>query len=129
MIVRQLIHIKRVPGVLIPGLHVAGENAIPEIDLMQLSALRIIAPNDTDVEHIEMIIGKPVHATVIVVMTVRDNHPDDVVLVLRLDPVLNVLKRDIKWTLARRRLCRLVHNFGHIVDILGQIVPVPERNE
>lgn len=127
MIIRQLIHVERVPRGLISRLDVTGEDAVPEIELLQLGALGVVTPDNAYVQHVEVIIGKPVHATVVVVMTVRDNHANYVVLVLWRDVILNVLVDDIEGALSGRYLCRLFCNLGHKIDVPGQIVPVPER--
>lgn len=127
MIIRQLIHVERVPRGLISRLDVTGEDAVPEIELLQLGALGVVTPDNAYVQHVEVIIGKPVHATVVVVMTVRDNHANYVVLVLWRDVILNVLVDDIEGAFSGRYLCRLFCNLGHKIDVPGQIVPVPER--
>lgn len=102
MIVRQLIHVERVPRGLISRLDVTGEDTVPEIELLQFGAPGVVTPDNAYVQHVEVVIGKPVHATVVVVMTVRDNHANYVVLVLWRDVILNVLVDDIEGALSGR---------------------------
>lgn len=129
MIVRQLIHVERVPCGLILRFDVASEYAVPEIELLQLRALSVAAPNNTDVQHIEMITRKAVHATVVVVMTIRHDHADDVVIEFWLDMVLDILIGDIERMLFSPRLNRLVRYRRNVVNIAWDVVPVPERHQ
>jgi len=129
VIVGKLIHVEGVPRSLIASLYVAGKYAVPEIDLVQPRVARVAAPDDTDVEHVEVVIRQPMHAAVVVVVTVRNNYPGDVVGVLGFHAILDVVEENVESFLARRRLCRLVGEFRHVVDVSRQLVSIPERHE
>ena len=129
MIVRYLIDVERFPGGHIFCLKIAGENTVPEFDFLQLCAGRVVTPDHTHIQHVEVIIRKPMHTTVVVVMAVRNNHADDVVLELRRNMILHAFIGNIERTLARSLLRRFIGDLGDVIDVAGQVVPVPERHQ
>ena len=81
------------------------------------------------IQHIEMIIGQPVHAAVVVMMTVRHDHASDVVVVFWFDSISYVIERDVECGLLCRRLTGFFANPVNVVDVAWQIVAIPERND
>lgn len=69
------------------------------------------------------------HAAVVIMMSVGNDHAGDVVVVLRFDPVIDVIKGNVKCTLAGRRLLGLGQYLWYIFNVAGQLVSIPERNE
>ncbi|MGB5345827.1 MAG: hypothetical protein WBN23_06655, partial [Woeseia sp.] len=76
---------------LVARLHIAGEDAVPEAEFFNVSIDGVVTPDDANVEHIEMIVCQPMHAAVVVVMTVGNDHARDVIRKLRLDVIANVV--------------------------------------
>ena len=96
MIIRKLVHIERFPGRLVTGLHIAGKDAIPEIDLVELCATRIISPHHTNIEHVEMVIGKTMHTAILVMMPKRHDHANEVIVVFRINAIGNAIPHGFK---------------------------------
>lgn len=69
------------------------------------------------------------HAAVVIMMSIRNDHAGDVVVVLRFDPVIDAIKRNVKSALAGRRLLGFGQYLRDILNVAGQLVSVPERNE
>ena len=124
-----LIPVERIPRFLIACLKIAGENAIPEIDLVNMIANRVVSPDDTDIEHIEVIVGETMQAALIVMMTIRDDHAGEFVGKLGFNKVLDRLIRHLERLFAGPGLLRLVGDIGYVVDARRQIVTIPERYE
>ena len=91
MIVRQLVHVERIPSFLIPGFHVAGKDTVPEVDPMKSAIVCVIAPDDTHIQHIEMIVRPQMHTAVAVMMSIGNNHPVQVVLIFGFDQVFDTV--------------------------------------
>ena len=129
VIIGNLLHVERLPGLLVPGLKVAGEYTVPELDLVQQLAGRCITPDHADIHHIQVVIGPKVHTAVAVVVPVRHNHASERVLVFGFDPVVDAVIGGVEGSLAGLRLSRLFENFRTKIDIAWQSVPVPERHK
>ena len=89
----------------------------------------VFAPDDADVEHIEMIIGLYMHTAVSVVVTVGHNHAVQIVFVLRLHPIFNTLVGDRKGLLASFFLYGFGFDLRCEIDVSGNLIPVPERDD
>ena len=90
----------------------------------------IVTPDDTDIEHVDVVVCQSVHATVVVaVVPVRDDHAGDIVGVLRLDSIVHAVVVHIEGRLLCARLDRILVEPGYKVDAARQIVSVPERND
>ncbi len=99
-------HVECVPGLLVARLYIAGKDAVPETDLVQAFVQRVVAPDDADVQHVQVVVGAGVHAAVAVVMPVRNDHARDFVGVFRLDLVSDVVEVDLERLFRRGRLAR-----------------------
>ena len=128
MVVRQLIHIERFPRLHVSRKDIAGEDTVPEIEFLQF-AFCVVAPNDTDIRDVEMIVGLPVHAAVAFMVSVGNDHAREIVGVLGLDQVLDVIDGCVKRFFPRHRLFGLVRDLAYILNIPGQVVSVPERHQ
>ena len=128
VIVRQLVHVERVPCLHVTRKHIAREDAVPEIDLVQFACC-VVTPHHADIEHNQMVVCLQVHAAVALVMTVGNDHSGQVVSVFGFYSILDVVNDDSEWALIRRHLLGFFGDLGHILDIARQIVSVPERNE
>ena len=69
------------------------------------------------------------HATVVVVMSVRNDNANNVVLKLWCHVVANTFVGQLERVLACALLHRLVGDLRQEFDVAGQIVPVPERHQ
>lgn len=128
MVIGQLIHCKRVPCDLVPGLDIAGKDAIPELQFVQLRCGRVFAPYNTYIEHIQMVIRQSVHSTIVVVMPVRNDHARNVVSELRFDMIDDIIKWHVERGLPDRRLLWFFLDFGHVLNVAWQVISVPKRH-
>jgi hypothetical protein len=93
---------------------------------VQALILRVVAPDDADVEHVQVIVGAGMHAAVAVVMPVGHDHAGDVVGILGRDAVVDAVEFDIERPFARALLYRFSHQVRYVVDVPGQFVAMPE---
>ena len=129
VIVGNLVHIERIPRLLVSGLKVTGEYSVPELDLVQQLAGRSVTPDDADIHHVEMIVGSKVHPTVAVVVTERHDHAGQVVLVFGLDFVVHSVEEGLEGSGPCGLLQRLGQHFRLKFDVSRQVVAIPERHE
>ena len=129
MVVRKPIHVERIPGLLVFRFDNAGENAVPEVNFVNERVRRVIAPHNAYVQHVQVIVRARMHATVAIVMPKRHDHAVQVVVVLRLNEILDIVVYGRERILPGCRLPRLIGQRWQCFDIAWQIVTMPERHE
>ena len=129
MIVRQLPHVEVFPCDLIARLDVAGKDPVPETDILQPIVVRVVTPDHTDVEHVQVVVRERVHATVSLVVAVGHDHPGNVVLVLRLYPVRHSVEHQLERAPLRAFLYGLVGELGNKIDRPGDFIAIPPGYE
>src|SRR5690606_18046240 len=128
VVVRHRCHVEAIPGGATRCLDVAGKDAVPEPELVQVRAAGVIAPQDADVGNVEVIVGTAVHAAVAVMPAKRDHEPPQLVFELGVDPVLDALPASREGWPRRRLLLGLVRQSGVRRYSRGNVVALPERN-
>ena len=117
------------PRNVVVRLDVAREDSVPKLDLPQVRAKCRVAPDDADIGDVQMIVRAPVHCALAVVLSIRNDHPVELVCILRVDHVLDVFIGDEERSLLDLALARLVLERARECDIGRQGVAVPKGYE
>ena len=61
--------------------------------LSSCAAAGVVAPDHADVQHVQVIVGEAMHTTVIIVVPERNDHADEIIVILGLHKVIDVVPR------------------------------------
>src|SRR5688572_6734117 len=112
VIVGNLLGPNALPRRAVRGLEVAGEIAVPELDFRQMRARGGIAPHDTQVRDVQMVVRGAMHAARAVMLAVRDHHAGQLVVELRLHLVAHARILHRERLFRRRFLAGLLRKGG-----------------